>query len=247
MPVSCSPATTWAAVTTRSRVANHPLPSIPTPHAVPRTRTTSPAPETAMCAGGGELGGVGPAIEGNGSMRASSFRRRRGGTAWSRRRTTSDCCTSRRRLDCPGTSSAVALRTQTRTTPETTPRTRPPKESMNRSGERRRPPRTSEPAMPAAVWRRIAPSTAPMSPARGVYPEPAPPCRRCGATREPAYAPPASPASESAVTTSPRRIPPRAVNATIPSAIQSTTLGFTEPVSRTGGTGPGYNAPSLGA
>ncbi len=39
--VSCSPATTCAAVTTRSRVANQPLPSMPTPHAVPSTRTTS--------------------------------------------------------------------------------------------------------------------------------------------------------------------------------------------------------------
>ncbi len=101
--------------------------------------------------------------------------------------------------------------------------------------------------MPASVWRSTAPSTAPMSPATGVQAEPAPPWRRCGATREPPYAPATSPASESAVTTSPRRMPPSAVTTTSASAIQSTTFGFTEPVSRTGWTGPGYNAPSPGA
>ena len=36
----CSPATTCAAVTTRSGVANQPLPSTPIPHASPRMRTT---------------------------------------------------------------------------------------------------------------------------------------------------------------------------------------------------------------
>ena len=100
--------------------------------------------------------------------------------------------------------------------------------------------------MPASVWSSTAPSTAPMSPATGVQAEPEPPWSRCGATREPPYAPATSPPSESAVTTRPRRMPPSALTATSASAIQSTMFGFTEAVSRTGWTGRGYNAPSRG-
>ena len=45
--VSDSPATTWALVTTTPGAATQPLPSMPSPHAVPNTRTTlAPAPRT---------------------------------------------------------------------------------------------------------------------------------------------------------------------------------------------------------
>ena len=52
-----------------------------------------------------------------------------------------------------------------------------------------------------------APTSAPTSPASGVYGEPAPPCSRCGATRAPISAPATSPPNDSAVATSPRRSP----------------------------------------
>ena len=63
---------------------------------------------------------------------------------------------------------------------------------------------------------------APTRPASGVYGEPAPPCKRCGAMRAPISAPAISPPSESAVATSPRRRPESAPSATIAAATQST-------------------------
>ena len=82
--VSCSPATTCAAVTTRCGVANQPLPSMPTPHALPDDpddrplRALRPRGGAAIAALGGAAGAAGPAIDGNGSIRASSPRSRRG-------------------------------------------------------------------------------------------------------------------------------------------------------------------------
>ncbi len=90
----CSPATTCAAVTTRSGVANQPLPSTPIPHASPRMRTTDA--DARRTAGSAEIAGLtgvagaaGPVIDGNGSIRASRCSSRRGGTTSSSRRTMS--------------------------------------------------------------------------------------------------------------------------------------------------------------
>ena len=82
--------------------------------------------------------------------------------------------------------------------------------------------RSDAPANDATVWTTIAPIVAPTRPASGVYGELEPLCRRCGASRAPTTAPAARPASESAVAMSPRRKPPNAETAAIPSAIQST-------------------------
>ena len=82
-----SPATTCAAVTTRSRPANQPLPSMPMPHAVPsdlddarRSRPGSTGRAATPVLGGSD-GALGPTIDGNGSMRASRLRSVRGGSA----------------------------------------------------------------------------------------------------------------------------------------------------------------------
>ena len=84
--VSLSPATTCAAVTTRFLPANQPLPSTPTPHAVPSTLTMRVV--AARIDGsrrtpshGGSVGAFGPMIDGNGSMRASRLSSVRGGSA----------------------------------------------------------------------------------------------------------------------------------------------------------------------
>ena len=132
--VSCSPATTWAAVTTRLLAANQPLPSTPIPQAVPRILTTRV--EAAWIAGsprtealGGCEGAAGPVIDGNGSIRASRCRSVRGGTTELRRLTKLDDCTSWRSRVCPGTSSATEAATQTNASPVAAPSTSPPSES----------------------------------------------------------------------------------------------------------------------
>src|SRR5947208_17021136 len=83
--VSVSPATTCAAVTTSPGRATQPLPSIPSPQAVPSTRTTLGAaartPGRLSTRGsGGRVGTGGPARFGNGSIRPSAFSSVRGGT-----------------------------------------------------------------------------------------------------------------------------------------------------------------------
>ena len=70
--MSLSPATTCAAVTASPSPATQPLPAMPSPHAVPKTRTTLGAarrtPGCASTAGsGGSTIAAGPASAGNGS------------------------------------------------------------------------------------------------------------------------------------------------------------------------------------
>src|SRR5438128_653676 len=83
--VSDSPATTCAAVTTRSGLATQPLPSTPRPHAVPRMRTTL----RSALRGPGSLSTRGfggrPAAQGRGAPRARPRRRARPARARSRR------------------------------------------------------------------------------------------------------------------------------------------------------------------
>ena len=83
--VSSSPATTCAAVTTTPGRATQPLPSMPSPQAVPTMRTTLGAaartPGRARTVGRRRRSAPGgPASSGNGSTRASAFRSVRGGT-----------------------------------------------------------------------------------------------------------------------------------------------------------------------
>ena len=225
--MSLSPATTWAFVTTRSLVANQPLPSTPTPHAVPSTFTTdtsaSITPGARAIAGlPGSGGAAGPTIVGNGSMRASRLSSCRGGTALFRRVRISERCTSRRSVVCPGRSSAVAPAAQTTASPVAAPSTNPPAESRNRSGVSLNPPPRKEAAIIASVWRSIAPASAPINPASGVHCELGPRFSSWGTTREPTYAPTTSPPSENALSTSPRRSPLSADKTTTASTIQST-------------------------
>src|SRR5258707_15022555 len=79
-----SPATTCAAVTTRSGSANQPLPSMPMPQAVPRIFTTEllalRMPGLAAIAGlGGAAGAAGPAGEGEGCESGTQCGRPAGG------------------------------------------------------------------------------------------------------------------------------------------------------------------------
>ena len=197
--MSCSPATTCAAVTTRSPRTNQPLPSTPIPHAFPSTRTTDRLARRTFAFPtirpfGGVLGGAGPVIDGNGSMRASRWSSRFGGD---RLVEAPDDRRAAARRGAGGTArgraapSRRAPRRGRRRSPM--PSTSPPTESRNRNGVSRRPPRTNEPAIVAAVWTSTPPMTAPTSPASAAHGELAPPCRRCGATREPTYAPAGEP------------------------------------------------------
>src|SRR4051794_39582993 len=249
--VSLSPATTCAAVTMRSPRTNQPVPSTPTPQAVPITRTT--ACDARRITGsrstfvvGGTPGARGPAIDGNGSMRASRCRRRRGGTRSSRRRTISERRTASRNPVCPGTSSAVAPSTQTKASPVTAPNASPPSESRMRNGVRRRPPRTTEPTREATVCRSVAPRIAPTRLESGAHCEAEPPCSRCGASRDPAYAPATRPMSESALAINLRRQPANAASAITPSAIQSSVVRCTAATLPPAAVGPGYYGASHG-
>ena len=154
--MSRAPATTCAAVTTRSGPANQPLPSTPTPQAVPSTLTT----RALAClidrsrrtpALGGSVGALGPAIDGNGSMRASRLSRVRGGSAALSCLTIAERSTWERNPVSPGVSSATEDPTQTIASPMATPSRSPPAESSTRSGLSRSPPRTKEPAKSAPI------------------------------------------------------------------------------------------------
>ena len=86
---------TCAAVTTSPGAATQPEPEMPSPHAVPITRTT--LGEAARTTGflstarvGGSVGIAGPATVGNGSTRARTFRSCSGGTRSFSRLSTSD-------------------------------------------------------------------------------------------------------------------------------------------------------------
>src|SRR6266581_4654761 len=100
--VSSSPATTCAAVTTEPGAASHPEPSIPSPHAVPRMRTTLGAADRTpgrlnTCGFGGGTCATGPPSAGNGSSRASACNRDDGGSKLFSCLRTNERCTSRRR------------------------------------------------------------------------------------------------------------------------------------------------------
>ena len=74
-----SPATTWALVTTSPGAATQPLPSIPSPQAVPNTRTTlrraaRTEPSRRIARVGVETSADGPCTDGSGSNRASALR-----------------------------------------------------------------------------------------------------------------------------------------------------------------------------
>ena len=134
---------------------------------------------------GGKEGGLGPTIDGKGSMRANRLRSVLGGRAASRCFTIAERSTSWRIRVSPGVNSATEAPTQTIPRPIAVPRRRPPAVSISRRGGSLRPPRMNDPANSAANWRSIAPITAPMSPAAGVHFDVDPPWRTCGATREP--------------------------------------------------------------
>ena len=171
--VSFWPATTWAAVTTRFARATQPVPSTPTPQAVPSTRTTlgvarrTPGSCTSLGSGGG-TDAPGPAIVGNGSMRASALSRSVGGMTLFRRCSKAEPCAPRRRSVWPGKSSATAPRTQTSVSPASAPRTSPPVESNVLSFGLSIRVRSAAPASVPSVSSRIAPTAAPARAASGV-------------------------------------------------------------------------------
>ncbi len=170
--VSCSPATTWAFVTTTPGATTQPEPETPSPHAVPSTRTTLGAarrtPALRRTEGsGGPTRGTGPVMEGNGSTRASARKALRGGTSSLSRRRTAERCTSRRKSGWPGSWSATAAMSHTSTSPESAPKASPPIESAvrNRSGSLRR---SAAPADEPTSSKRTAKPAAPASATSGV-------------------------------------------------------------------------------
>ena len=212
-------------MTTTPGAATQPLPEIPSPHAVPRTRTTLAA--AARTSGSraiwlvGAAGIGGPAIDGNGSTRASAFSSRSGGTISFSRCSTSERCTSWRSERWPGSRSATAPTIQTSAIPAAAPRTRPPAVSSARSGGKRIAARKNEPAIEPSASSTAAPITAPARATSGAYGECAPPLSTTGAIRAPITAPATMPVIASRLATSPFRSPTKPPSATTASAIQS--------------------------
>ena len=197
-----APATTWAAVTTRCGAATQPEPSTPSPQAAAVMRTT----HAVRAAHGG-------------GREARCVRRRRRRRRAGDRRERVDARErpqhrSRRHdrvqlLDdpraraprrapsvCPGSCSSTAAATQTSASPSAAPATKPPIESSkperrdHRAGCRartsrrsRRPPAAASRRRPRRRGRRAACTASS-----------APPCRNCGASREPITAPSDEPA-----------------------------------------------------
>ena len=209
-----APATTCAAVTTTCGRATHPDPSTPRPHAVARIATTlgrarrTPA-DARTRRFGGTIGGAGPAICWNGSIRAKRAQevarrhelvQRGAGSS-----TAGVAAQGRlaRELEQDGTGDPDERRARA-----AAPATSPPTESSSRSGgttDSRRA-RTSRRARrpPGAPSRRRARRP---SAASGVYGDFDPPCRKCGASRAPTTAPATSPPRESTVAIRPRLRP----------------------------------------
>ena len=196
-----------------------------------RVRRRGRRPTRARASSGGVDGGAGPAIDGNGSMRASARRTVRGGTiSFSR-------CDDRRALHLAaqrrlaGQLSSTARRRPRRSrgrarrrragrrssraaaaagSPQSPPRANEPATTRDRLEERRTDERADEPGE-----RRVRRARAAVQDVRREA--------RADVARRPT-----SPASESAVATSPRRSPPSAASATIASAIQSTRVTLSQ-------------------
>ena len=163
-------------MTTSPGAATQPLPEMPSPHAVPRTRTTlgTAARTTGLFTTsdvGGSTGIAGPAIDGKGSTRASAFSSFSGGTMLFSFCRSSDRWTLSRSDRWPGSSRAAAPKTQTSASPAAAPSTTPPAVSNARSGGKRMPERKNEPAIDPSASSTAAPITAPPSPTSGAYGE----------------------------------------------------------------------------
>ena len=152
--VPCSPATTCAAVTTRSRRANQPLPSTPMPHASPRSARRRPT--RARTAGSrrsrGSRARVGARRPGDRRERVDAGEQaqepRGGTTSLSRLQDRASAALACRSFGWPGSGSADGARTQTSTSPSPR-RDRPPTASRAAgTASACRPPRRNEPAMP---------------------------------------------------------------------------------------------------
>ena len=209
--MSLSPATTWALVTTTPGAATQPLPSIPSPQAVPYTRTTlgraaATPPERRTRREGPATSAAGPCTDGSGSSRASASRiGPDGGSSWSSARRIVDPRRSERSGVEPVESSATAPTIQAMPRPTQAVSAAPSSPSIClkpgiRSHERTREPRPSSPLAntPPA-------SSAPTRPNSGAYGDRAPWSSSSGAIRVPRKAPSAKPTSDSAPTTNPCR------------------------------------------
>ena len=224
--MSSSPATTWAAVTTSLGATTQPLPSTPSPQAVPSTRTTlGAARRTPGCrstrGSSGRVGTGGPVRLWNGSIRPSAFRIVLGGTISFRRCSTTDRCTERRSCAWPGSWSAIAPSTQTATRPTSAPVSTPNAESTARRFRRSRLLSAAPSELPTTS-NRTASETAPTTAITGAYGELEPSDSRTGASRAPRSAPTTRPASESPLHTKPCAAPPSAASTTNATASQST-------------------------
>ena len=173
---------------------------------------------------------VGPAIDGNGSMRASRFSSVRGGSGVVEpaRRSPSAAPPA-----AAASGPARAARPRRRPRRSRAPIARAEQEAADRVEQPQR--RQPQPAADERAGDRARPSgaaprrrTAPTSPASGVHVESAPPCSRCGATREPDVGAGREPGErERAQRRDPAatRRAPRAARS--PSAIQSATVSVT--------------------
>ncbi len=140
---------------------------MPSPQAVPSTRTTLDAalrtPARLRTRGSsGSVGTGGPASAGNGSIRASAFRTVRGGTIESSRRSTSERCAARRRIVLPGKLERHHAEHPDGVEPDQAPANTPATESASRKNRRSRR-RTAAPSVLPSSSNATANPTAPAS------------------------------------------------------------------------------------
>ena len=167
--VSFSPATTCALVTTRPGLAIHPEPSMPSPHAVPRSLTTlSPARFTsgslAIARSGARTFAFGPLTWGVGSICRTRLRSGpEGGRAlFSADRIRELCSASRRsRSPGPGTLSAAAPKAQASSRPKAASSAAPPIPSSRAASPPRGNRALSARAKPSIAIANVAPSSSP--------------------------------------------------------------------------------------
>ena len=221
-----SPATTCAAVTTRPGAATQPLPEIPSPHAVPRTRTT-------LARGGAHVGVAGdlarwarPGSAGRRSTGTDRHGRARSAAAPAGR--SRSAAAAPRSAARPGAASAgrgagAQLRRRSRRAPSRRPRRGrgPPRYRAHGAAGSASPPRKNEPAIDPSASSTAAPITAPARATSGAYGECAPPLSTAGAIRAPITAPATMPVIASRLATSPFRSPTKPPSTTTASAIQS--------------------------
>ena len=209
------------------------------PRAAPRDRRRSRA-RAARAARGG------PTIAWIGSMLASRCSSRRGGTCELRFCTICERCASRRSDVWPGSRSARRAEHPDEHEPgrgaeedaagrvEQAERRQLQPAAEERAGERRE------------RWSSIAPASAPTRLRNGVHRELDPPLSRCGASRDPAYAPATSPPSEKRAHDEPS--PPAAERREDDDRERDPVDGrHAASVAAPSARAPGYNAASTGA